>query len=244
MQMTIYNGMDKVIPYNPCDYIDLPLFKKFCLSSEFDTNKRVIKNDDCQILLENLKKWYQTQPEYIPLYCIELALLTGLRAGELAYLRWDHIDSVRKVIRIDGSQKWNPKTKTYYDSKTKTARIREIPLSDEIEEFLLVLKSIEMKCGYITEYVFSDKNGRIDRQILTNCARRKCAMSGLEAKGLNTLRRTYNSRLKEMGVSTTIAAALLGHSRMTNEKYYTYDTTTQEEKSEVVKNYTKAVVAI
>lgn len=236
--------MDKLIPNNPCDFIDLPSYKRKCKPARYDDTKRVLKNDDCKLLMSKLKEWYEENPNDIIPLCMEFTLLTGLRAGELAYLKWDHINKKEHTILIDGSQKLNQATREYYDHKTKTGEERAIPLTENVEELLDRIKTIEMRNGWLTEYVFSNKNGRINRNTFSSDFRNKCAKAGLKAKGPQVLRRTYNSMLKSMGVSTLMAASLLGHDPTTNEKYYTYDVATNQEKSTVVEDYNKMISAM
>ena len=45
--------------------------------------------------------------------------------------------------------------------------------------------------------------------------------------------------MKCNGVSTTVAASLLGHSEEVNEKYYTFDTSSLKEKNNIVSQVNK-----
>ena len=65
--------------------------------------------------------------------------------------------------------------------------------------------------------------------------RNKCEQAGISVKSIHALRRTLNSKMKCMGVSSTVAASLLGHTEEVNELNYTYDVTTIEEKRDIVK---------
>lgn len=232
---------DRVIQVNPCDYIDIEIYSNRCEKQEFDQTKRVLDENGCERLMEILQKDRYTQPNYIPSYAIELALLTGMRAGELAFLQWDHIKTKYGYIEVCGSEKLNQKTKEYYDSGTKTHKTRRIPLTTEMKEFFRNLKLIEMQYGYLNKYVFSDQRGRIHRGTLCSCARNKCLQAGLDAKGLQVARRTFNSQLRTKGVSTVIAASILGHSEEVNDKFYTYDVSNMEYKTSVVESINKSL---
>ena len=190
-------------------------------------------------MIDVIKKDYLEKPEYIPSYAVELALLTGMRAGELAFLQWKHIDMNSGYILVCGSEKYNQTKKVYWDDVTKTGKERRIPLTNEMKDFFKRLKSVEMQYGYLTEYVFSNENGRIHRGTLCSCAMNKCNQAGTKAKGLQTMRRTFNSQLKTEGVSTTVASAILGHCSEVNEKFYTYDISDMDYKEMVVDKINK-----
>jgi len=230
---------EKKIIENPCDYIDIETYKKRCLDTTFDPKKRVLNDDECKKVLEIILKDRIEKPEYIPSYALELSLLTGLRAGELSFLQWKHIKYNEGYILVCGSEKYDQATKTYCDDKTKTAKERKIPLTNEMIDFFSKLKKVEMEHGYLTKYVFSDHRGRIHRGTLCTCGRNKCIQAGVEARGLQVARRTFNSQLKTSGVSTVIASSILGHSQEVNEKFYTYDTSNMDYKLGVVENINK-----
>lgn len=225
---------DKIIKDNPCDLIDLEIYYCRLEEQSFDTSKRVLDDVGCQKLMEVLMNDRKRKPNYIPSYAVELALLTGMRAGELSFLKWDNIKTNDGYIQVCGSEKLNQITKEYYDSDTKTHKKRRVPITDKMTEFFRNLKLIEMKYGYLGEYVFSNENGRIHRNTLCSCARNKCMQAKLDAKGLQVARRTFNSQLKTNGVPTVIAASILGHSQEVNESYYTYDVSNMDYKTSVV----------
>ena len=230
---------DKIIKDNPCEYIDIQMYKRRCDDSYFDPQKRVLDDDGIKKVFDMIKKEHIKSPNYIPIYALELALLTGMRAGELAFLRWEHIDYQNGYIKVCGSEKYNQETKEYYDSKTKTGKDRRIPLTEEIIAFFRNLQTIEMKYGYISNHVFSNEKGRIHRNTLCTCAVNKCTQAGVSARGLQVARRTFNSQLRTQGVSTVVASSILGHSEQVNERYYTYDVSNMDYKREVVENINK-----
>lgn len=230
---------DKVIKDNPCEYIDLQLYKRKCDDSRFDPQKRVLDEDGIRKVIDVIRKEHLENPNYIPIYALELALLTGMRAGELAFLRWEHIDYQNGYLKVCGSEKYNQDAKEYFDDKTKTEKERRIPLTEEMIAFFKNLQSIEIKYGYISSHVFSNENGRIHRNTLCSCAVKKCTQAGVPARGLQVARRTFNSQLRTQGVSTVVASSILGHSEQINERFYTYDVSNMDYKREVVENINK-----
>ena len=100
------------------------------------------------------------------------------------------------------------------------------------------VKMVEMKNGYISEWVFSNENGRIHAPIISSCIKNKCRQLGIDEKGIHAFRKTLNSKMRCSGVSATIAASLLGHTEEVNEKYYTFDVSSLKEKNDIVTKVT------
>ena len=170
------------------------------------------------------------KPEYIPSYVVELAMFTGMRAGELSGLRWDRILYDKRIIVIDQSEKYDRITKQYYIDETKTHKIRYFPLTDVLIHFFKNLRRVQMEYGYMTEFVFSNENGRV----ISNCMRNKCIQVDIDEKSISAIRRTVNSKMKCMGVSSAVAASMMGHTEEVNENNYTYDITGMDYKLDIV----------
>ena len=149
-----------------------------------------------------------------------------MRVGELSGLKWEDIDYENCVISICRSEKYNRETKEYFISSTKNEKIRTVPLTDEIREVLSKVKKVEMKNGYLSEFVFSDENGRVHARRISECARNLTMTKEFgHTKSIHAIRRTFNSELRCNGVSATVAASLLGHTEKVNEQNYTNDVT-------------------
>lgn len=109
-------------------------FYKFCAEKERSREKTIISDDRWQLINEQIEKDKQNNPSYLPVYAVQLAMLTGFRVGELAALRWDSITD--DYIIVDKSEKYNRKTREYYIDKTKNKKIREYPITPEIRQLL------------------------------------------------------------------------------------------------------------
>ena len=57
---------------------------------------------------------------------------------------------------------------------------------------------------------------------------------GIPDRGIHAFRKTFNSNMRCAGVSEVVAASLLGHSPDVNKRYYTFDTTSLEDKAKIV----------
>ena len=126
----------------------------------------------------------------MPSYAVELSLYTGMRAGELAGLKWENV----LIQKMYGS----------YDG-----------------------------------YVFSTAEGNAHCKTISDCIRNKCIQIGIPTKGIHSVRRTVNSKMRCSGVSSTVAASLLGHTEEVNNANYTYDITNMDYKMEIVKKMNK-----
>ena len=63
-------------------------------------------------------------------YAVELAMMTGMRVGELAGLYWSDIDYENGILNISKSEKHDRVTNEYHISETKNAKERFVPLTD------------------------------------------------------------------------------------------------------------------
>lgn len=218
--------MDRIIrrDENPCEYIDAEMLRRFCKEPKQTRNEdRILSKQEVDALLYKLRNPNERMNRVVN-FAIELAIFTGMRVGEIAALRWEDIDDEKITIRH--SEKWDRKTNERYIADTKTHKIRTFPLTPEIKDVLRRTKEYELRMGYIGEFVFQDENGRvIGRKISCTCQRRTFFADGFtRGKSIHAIRRTLNSNLKAKGVSTQVAANLLGHTPEVNENNYTYDT--------------------
>ena len=226
--------LKRKIEENPCLYVDKKIFFKFYNKSIISQEQRIVNDNEMKGLWEIVKRDHMDKPEYIPSYAVELAMFTGMRAGELAGLRWDRILYDKKIIVIDRSEKYDRITKQYYIDETKTHKIRYFPLTDILIDFFKNLRRVQMEYGYMTEFVFSNENGRVHCRVISNCMRNKCVQIGIDVKSISAIRRTVNSKIKCMGVSSPVAASIMGHTEEVNETNYTYDITGMDYKLDIV----------
>lgn len=235
--------IDKLITDNPCKYIDLPIYKQYCKEAKpKTTEERTLSESESKALLKKLNKSYESKPSYIVQYAVEFSLYTGMRVGELAGLKWEDIDSNKKTITVRRSEKFNSKTKEYYISTTKNDKVRVIPLTAEMEQVLLRVHKVEMKYGFLGEFVFSNENGRIHSRTISDCVRnRTMSKEFCNAKSIHAIRRTLNSNLRCSGMSATVAASLLGHTEKVNEENYTYDVSNMDYKTAIISGINQKV---
>lgn len=84
-----------------------------------------------------------------------IALHTGMRRGEIIGLQWEDIDFQEKVIHVRHNAIIKEKTTTISDDlKTKAGR-RDLPMSEELESWL-----VERKSKAHSKFVFMMKDGK------------------------------------------------------------------------------------
>lgn len=132
---------------------------------------------------------------------VALALGTGMRRGELLGLKWAQVDFARGVI---------------YVTQTKTARDRQVPMSQQVREVLLSQRALSRRAGQ-GERVFTV--GDVKRGF-----RAACNAAGIADFHFHDLRHTFATRLGDAGCTATTIAALLGHSNTQMTARYTHAT--------------------
>lgn len=236
----LYALEQELIADDPMKALKAKSFYKYCTEREKTTENSTVSDQEMESIYEVIQRDYQEQPWYIPTYAVHLASLTGMRVGELSALKWDCIKD--NYILINKSEKYDRKNEKYIVDKTKTMKERKFPITPEIKSLLDKIKKIEIKYGYICEWVFADENGRVHANIISSCSKNKSRQAGIPDKGIHAFRKTINSKLRCNGVSATIAASMLGHSEEVNEEYYTFDVVSMEEKARLLSSAVKGVV--
>jgi integrase len=130
---------------------------------------------------------------------IRLLLLTGCRRSEVAGARWSEFDLANKLWVI-------PRTRAKSDAEHR------VPLSADLLELLAALP--RYKSG---EFLFSSDHGRSSVSGFSKaCSRLHRLMRGelgaaMPGFCLHDLRRTFRSRLSEIGIAERIAELAIGH---------------------------------
>lgn len=151
---------------------------------------------------------------------ILLCLHTGLRLGEICSLKWEDIDFSTKSLHISRTVQRLPqedgaeKTVLVEDKPKTNCSVREIPISEEIYEFLLKFKTSE------TNYIF--KHDRpLDPRTYQYKLKRYLCEAGVENHGFHTLRHTFATNCINSGADIKSVSEILGHSdvRITLNRY-------------------------
>lgn len=231
--------INKLINDNPFDNIETKSFYQYCTRKLKTAEERTISKDEFKLLYERFELDHAEQPNYIPTYAVEFASLTGFRVSEIAALKWSDIQN--GMILVNKSEKYIRDKKEFFIGETKNGKSRYMPLTNEIVILLKKLRVIQEEYGYLNEFIFANEDGRIHAPVISDCARNKCKQVGIPNKSIHAYRRTFSSRLKCNGLSSTVVSALMGHTEEVNEQYYTYDVTDMQDKQLFVQMVTKEI---
>ncbi len=140
-----------------------------------------------------------------------LALLTGMRTGELYALQWTDVDFESGFISVNKS--WNRKNGM---GPTKSTLNRVIPISRELENFLRHLKSEAVSPTSPILERYPDWEAGIQSKILKDF----CHEIGITPIRFHDLRATFITQLMLQGVPVAKVMAIVGHSQLKTTMVY------------------------
>lgn len=148
-----------------------------------------------------------------------VAVLSGLRVGEVLALRWKHLDLLRGTIHVRESVYEG----RFSTPKTVSSR-RSVPMSRVLKQVLLAHRSRLQRVAP-DDLVFATKRGtafsskNLHRRVLLPA----CDTAGVPRVGWHAFRHTHATLLSELGESIKTAQAQLGHSSLqTTLEVYTH----------------------
>lgn len=227
---------------NPCDMVDKKKFKKYYNREKKSQSERIVSIPEIRTLVERLNKDVTERPTSLSPYGVRLALLTGMRSGEICGLRWSHISDYDFLICE--SEKYNQKTKEYYISDTKTEKDRTIPITEDLSSFLADMKKLQEKYGMTEDFVISVGDKKLHTRNLSDYMIKVSKKLGFGvSKNIHAIRRTFNSYLRQNGTSATLAGSIIGNTPAVNDRHYTYDICDMDTKHKLVANVEKKMLA-
>lgn len=149
---------------------------------------------------------------------ILLALLTGIRIGELCALRWENVSLKDNTIKIsstmqrlkDMDQCREAKTKIVIGSPKSDMSIRTIPISDYAAELCR-----KMNPKSPAAFILTGTSDYMEPRTLQYRMERYTETCGLEGVHFHTLRHTFATRCVEVGFEIKSLSEILGHSNTT-----------------------------
>lgn len=197
---------------------DLELSKKAFKRPETTDEKQVFTNSEIEKIYAEIAKEKQT----LLTLGIKLTFQTGLRAGELATLKYSDLEDHKlKVSRTEVRHKENG---AYIFGVRETTKgrdgYREIYITDEALETIKQIRRINP----FTEYIF-EKNGKLMHgHAFSDKCSRLCRAAGVTPKSLHKIRKTYATKLLNAGVPEKLITKQMGHTDIeTTKKYYCFD---------------------
>jgi len=139
-----------------------------------------------------------------------LALLTGMRSGELHALRWTDIDLETGFISINKS--WH---RFGGEGPTKTAKNRVCPISKECRKFLLELKMQRGSNEHVLPPLTEWSQG-LQAQVIKDF----CKGLGITPIKFHDLRATFITQMLSNGVPLAKVMAIVGHSSLKTTQGY------------------------
>jgi integrase len=141
---------------------------------------------------------------------VAVALYTGMRLGEIQALKWDAVDFATRLITVK---------RTYClkrgeaKERTKTSRIRRLPISQALTEIL-----VELKNASTGEYVLPDFPFHHASKVM----RRLAKEAGVKPIRFHDLRHSFASNFVMRGGQIYKLQRLLGHSSIQMTERYSH----------------------
>ena len=145
---------------------------------------------------------------------ILLAMLTGLRIGELCALRWEHISTSKGTLRVEATMQRlknldggeGGKTKILIGSPKSDSSLRTIPLS---ESAAVLCRHMDTQTP--AAFVLTGTEEYMEPRALQYRFKRYMKECGLEDVHFHTLRHTFATRCVEVGFELKSLSEILGH---------------------------------
>ena len=170
-----------------------------------EANQAVLNKNEIEILLRQAKR---TDHRFYPHWT--LALLTGMRSGELYSLRWTDVDLVTGKINI--SKAW---TRYNGEGPTKTAKNRIYPISKESRKFLEELKLKAEGREFVLPRLWEWNQGEQAKVLKSFCEE-----IGITPVKFHDLRATFITQMLNNGVPLSKVMAIVGHSSLKTTQGY------------------------
>ena len=143
-----------------------------------------------------------------------LALLTGMRLGELCALRWESVSVKEKTIKIyatiqrlkNADEDAGAKTKLWIGNPKSDTSFRIIPMSDSVSSLCK-----KMTRQNLSAYILTGTVQPMDPRTLQYRLAKYTDACGLEGVHFHTLRHSFATRCVEAGVELKCLSEILGH---------------------------------
>jgi integrase len=140
-----------------------------------------------------------------------VALLTGMRSGELYALKWNDVDWENKLINVN--QSYNCKMREF--KSTKAGTWRQVPISQNLEQ---ILKD-QLKETGAQPKVFS-RQWEWDKGLQAKVLRRFCYLHGLPSIKFHTLRACFATQMLRQGVEAAKVMKVCGWKELKTMQHY------------------------
>lgn len=171
-----------------------------------EANQAILNRNEIDILLKAAR---ECDHRFFPHW--SLALLTGMRSGELYSLRWPDVDFVTGRINI--SKAW---TKKNGEGPTKTAKNRIYPISNECRKFLVELQqNFSRGSDFVLPRLWEWDQGDQAKVLKSFCEE-----IGITPVRFHDLRATFITQMLNNGIPLSKVMAIVGHSSLKTTQGY------------------------
>ena len=192
-QMAVEEG---ILDRNPCIGITVKV-------PEID--QKVLTNAEVEIFLREAKA---VNHRFYPIWA--MALMTGMRSGEMFALRWTDINLEARTISI--TKQWTSKN-GFGPTKSRTNRL--IPISDNLLMFLKELKLQKLNGEFVLPHLSEWEKGEQAR-----ATRDFCQAIGVTSVKFHDLRATFITNLLARGESLARVMCVVGHRELRTTNCY------------------------
>lgn len=217
-----YAYKTEMLNRNPMDRFCGRTILGLCATEKVNSSNRVLSRTEMSKLLSAIKT-HEKDRYYIQDYAIELAMLTGMRVGELAGFKWECVqDEYIEIKYSERKYEFEDAPTEYIVGDTKNHLERTFIMTPELKELFERIKEVQKTQGISNEYVFANSNGRVSSHSISCAMNRRCEDAGIEVRSIHALRRTLSSNLR-VNLPLATVAELLGHVEETNNNHYNYN---------------------
>jgi integrase len=149
-------------------------------------------------------------PWLLPRTLVGLALLTGLRRGELFALRWGDVDEPQRTLQVRAAV-----YEGVFDDPKTTASLRTVPLPEAAVQLLVAWKARAKKTA-APNLIFATVSGKAisPNNVLRRWVWPACDAAEVSRVTWLTFRRTYSSWAHDKGVPAKVVAQIMGHTKV------------------------------
>lgn len=241
-QAFAYARRSGYIKEDPAEMLDRALLLSMCRFTPPKSDEdKVLTLKELVNLRESVLFHEARHPSYMPDYAIELAMLTGMRVGELAALHWGDVDD--EYIHIDYSEHRLDYTDRHSElviDEPKSGKHRKLQMTDEIKKIFSKVRNI----GYHSDddFVFCHKSGeRYTGHDISCAVDRRAEEAGVRKTSIHGIRRTVSSLLNTI-LPQKAVADMLGHTERVNEQHYNYSMAENTEKMRALEEVSSKVI--
>jgi integrase len=220
---------ERLVTENPCDFIRKSVRKK--VPARVKRNRYLTLEEE-RLLFEELTG----RREHIA-PAARLALLTGMRRGEILSLRWEHVNLTGRVQTfVVKGETWEVRPGWLLIERSKNGRPRAIPMSGRVRDMMAGLYDDESR----GEFVFQNERTGLSINDIKTGFTGACREADILNLTFHDLRHTWSTRAAECGVPESVRRDILGHSSPTMTGDYTHTSPEAMEKAmELVADYSR-----